>query len=111
MISKFQIINRFRSWKALALILILPSCWTSNITDLADPAIWLSPVKEKHTSYGVFLFRNQFNLSSVPQALNIGVSADNRYKLYVNGVLIGNGPARGDLGNWYYETYNIQAHL
>lgn len=93
------------------LILLLPFIWTANMKAPENSAVWLSPVNGKHTGYGVFLFRNTFNLNSIPKVLNINVSADNRYKLYVNGKLIGNGPARGDLGNWYYETYDIAKHL
>ncbi|MEJ0033874.1 MAG: hypothetical protein WDO15_27660 [Bacteroidota bacterium] len=39
------------------------------------------------------------------------VSADNRYKLFVNGTLVSLGPARGDLTNWNYETVDIAQYL
>jgi hypothetical protein len=35
------------------------------------------------------------------------VSADNRFIFFVNGVRVGDGPARGDLDHWRYETYDI----
>ncbi|MEM1134363.1 MAG: alpha-L-rhamnosidase C-terminal domain-containing protein [Bacteroidota bacterium] len=77
----------------------------------SEKAVWISPMNEKHTDYGVFLFRNTFLLDQIPEVLPIHVTADNRYKLYVNGILIGAGPARGDLENWYYETYDIKSYL
>ena len=39
------------------------------------------------------------------------VSADNRYKLYVNGHLVSLGPARGDIYNWNYETVDLSPWL
>lgn len=41
----------------------------------------------------------------------IHVSADNRYRLYVNGKPVCSGPARGDLYNWYFETIDIAPYL
>ena len=104
--------NLLKSRKTLILLVLsLPFIWMGSTRNPGSTAVWVSPVKEKHTGYGVFLFRNTFSLTSIPEALSIDVSADNRYKLYVNGTLIGNGPARGDLRNWYYETYDIKRYL
>lgn len=36
------------------------------------------------------------------------VSADERYELYLDGVLIGRGPDRGDLDHWSFESYRIE---
>jgi len=37
----------------------------------------------------------------------IDVSADERFVLFADGELIGRGPNRGSVGNWMYETYDI----
>jgi alpha-L-rhamnosidase len=74
-------------------------------------ASWIAHPTASQTDYGVFLFRKKIHLSSVPQDFVIYVSADNRYKLFVNGKYITNGPARGDQFNWNYETINISAFL
>ncbi len=37
----------------------------------------------------------------------VRVSADNRFILYVNGTRVGDGPARGDLGHWRYERFDL----
>jgi len=42
---------------------------------------------------------------------NIQVSADNRYKLYINGNIVSMGPARGDTYFWNYETVDIAPFL
>ncbi len=56
---------------------------------------------------GVFLFRKTFNLPNKPGSFKINVSADNRYRLFVNGNPVCFGPARGDTQNWYFETLDI----
>lgn len=62
-------------------------------------------------NYGVYHFRKSFELASKPDSFIINVSADNRYKLYVNGELVSLGPAKGDVFNWNFETLDIAAHL
>jgi alpha-L-rhamnosidase len=59
----------------------------------------------------VFLFRNNFDIESVPDRFIIHVSADQRYQLYVNGERIAFGPARGDPLHWRFETLDIAPHL
>ena len=49
----------------------------------------------------------RFDPHQINLPLNIHVTADHRYKLYLNGELIGLGPQRGDLNNWYVDTYNL----
>jgi len=55
-------------------------------------ASWISPSKESLNDYGVFLFRNSVTLTTVPDISKIYVSADNRYRLYVNGKYVNPGP-------------------
>ena len=59
----------------------------------------------------VLHFKKTFSLTTVPAKFVIDVSADNRFILFVNGERIGDGPARGDLANWRYETFDIASHL
>lgn len=61
--------------------------------------------------YGVFKFRKTFTLSEKPSAFVVHVSADNRYKLYVNEKLVSQGPARGDLYFWNFETVDLAPYL
>jgi len=75
------------------------------------PSRWISHPDGPQRDYGVFHFRKVFKLSTVPKDFVIHVSADNRYRLFVNGKAVSAGPARGDLYNWYYETINIAPYL
>ena len=45
------------------------------------------------------------------RSLIVHVSADNRYRLFVNGESVGVGPARSGLRRWRYETYDLASHL
>src|ERR1039458_2247001 len=58
-----------------------------------------APVRE----YGVYHFRRTFDLAEKPASFVVNVSADNRYKLYVNGEEAAVGPARGDRFDWRYD--------
>ena len=76
------------------------------------PAVWIGCHAEKSgADLRVAYFRKSAQLNTVPDAHLIRVSADNRYKLFVNGVLVSLGPARSDLSNWNYETVDIAPYL
>jgi hypothetical protein len=55
----------------------------------------------------VLHFRRTLARASVPVSYPVRVSADNRFVLFVNGVRIGDGPARGDLTHWRYERFDL----
>jgi alpha-L-rhamnosidase len=66
---------------------------------------------DRGTSYGVYYFRKSISLSGKPSKFIIHISADNHYKLYINGALASTGPARGSFNNWNYETVDIAQYL
>ncbi len=74
-------------------------------------AQWISVPSATNDGYGVYLFRKTIELASKPGKYIIHVSADNRYKLYVNERLVSMGPARGDIAHWNYETMDIASYL
>ena len=74
-------------------------------------ASWITHLSALQREYGVYHFRKTFTIAVVPPIFLIHVSADNRYRLFINGIPVNSGPARGDLFNWYYETLNIAPYL
>ncbi len=73
-------------------------------------ASWItSPDADR--GYGVYFFRKGLTLNEKPDRFVIHVSADNRYKLYVNGVQVAAGPAKGDVRNWSFDTVDIAPWL
>lgn len=73
-------------------------------------AQWLMP-PDNPNGYGVYHYRRTFHLQTVPGMCYVNVSGDNRYELFVNGVRVCYGPARGDLNHWPYETVDIAPYL
>lgn len=74
-------------------------------------AYWIADPDADPYSPAVFLFRKSFELTTLPQRMIVHISADQRYKLYVNGKYVCNGPARGSLLNWNFESTDIAAFL
>ena len=74
-------------------------------------AIWIVVPGESSQEYGVYRFKKSVQLTTKPSRFIIHVSADNRYKLFVNGQLVSLGPARGDIYHWNFETVNIAPYL
>jgi len=66
---------------------------------------------DRGIAYGVYYFRKNISLTGKPSKFIIHVSADNHYKLYVNGKLASIGPARGTFDYWNYETADIAKYL
>lgn len=83
--------------------LLLKGSWHSSS--------WISAPGIAQRDYGVYHFRKTLDLSAKPSRYIIHISADNRYRLWVNGQPICSGPARGDLYNWNYETVDIAPYL
>jgi alpha-L-rhamnosidase len=72
---------------------------------------WISHPSSSLFDYGVFRFRNHFSLDKDPEKFIVYVSADNRYRLFVNGSEVCSGPARGTMQNWRYEIVDIAPWL
>lgn len=74
-------------------------------------ARWISYIYDPRQDLGVFAFRTRLNLDELPETLLVRISADNRYKLYVNGEMVSYGPQRGDILHWHYETIDLAEKL
>lgn len=74
-------------------------------------AHWIMHPEVQPQTHSVILFRKTFELDSKPDSFIIHLSADNHYRLFVNGNYIGRGPARGDLSHWFFETIDIAGFL
>ena len=60
-------------------------------------AFWIAVPDAPAEDYGLYYFRKKISLQERPSQFIVHVSADNRYKLYVNEKLISVGPALGDI--------------
>ena len=82
-----------------------------DITQKEWKAFWIAAPNTPANDYGVYHFRKTVTLPAKPSRFIVHVSADNRYKLYVNGTLVSLGPARGDMAYWNYETVDLAPFL
>jgi alpha-L-rhamnosidase len=81
---------------------LLTNYWKAN---------WITHPSESLLDYGVFHFRKEFEIKAQPAEFIINISADNRYRLFVNGIPVCFGPARSDLEHWSFESIDIASYL
>lgn len=73
--------------------------WIPGFDDTVDPGQFV-------------LFRKTFNLVEKPAGeCLLRVSADTRYRLFVNGKSVSFGPCKSYPTRWYYETVDIYGFL
>src|SRR5690606_24699710 len=70
------------------------------------PARWITTPEPDADNY-VVAYRLILKLDA-PLKARVHVTADQRYRFFVDGVLEGEGSERGDLHNWYYESYDLE---
>ncbi|KAH7400435.1 Six-hairpin glycosidase-like protein [Cadophora sp. MPI-SDFR-AT-0126] len=86
------------------------------ICQLNDNWVWIpdwidSPPSSINTAGRIVNFKRNFDLTAVPTSTILHISADTRYKIYVNGKRIAVGPSRSSLMIWYYDTIDIAPYL
>jgi len=72
-----------------------------------EKACWIWSAEPGDPKFSVRRFRGRFTTDQAAH-LTCHVSADSRYLLYLDGALVGRGPARSDLGHYVYDTYQIE---
>ncbi|GAB4038805.1 family 78 glycoside hydrolase catalytic domain [Spirosoma gilvum] len=110
--ARFLALLFFVSVVAVAQTPSTPSPWTSQYWS----ARWIvhgtgQPPTTSARQYGIYHFRKAIDLAQKPARFVVHVSADNRYRFFVNGKAIALGPARSDLLNWNYETLDLAPYL
>ncbi|MCG6190994.1 alpha-L-rhamnosidase N-terminal domain-containing protein [Maribellus maritimus] len=102
--------------KLLSLIFIFSSIAVSaqfgnRLQNNEWDASWVCVPDAGETDAGLYIFRKKINFESVPQKFEVRVTADNRYKLYVNETLVSLGPALGDIQHWNYATIDLAPYF
>ena len=109
------------AWSAVILIVLLVTAAGGSIyaQNPAQPdsltrswrASWITHPTAPLREPIVLHFRRMVAFAAVPASYIVRVSADNRFILFVNGKRVGDGPARGDLTHWRYETFDLASYL
>ncbi|MDX2190703.1 MAG: family 78 glycoside hydrolase catalytic domain [Bacteroidota bacterium] len=72
---------------------------------------WITHPDISLNDYNVVLFRKILELDKKPVQYIINITADNRYRLYVNGKQVCYGPQLSDIRHWRFETVDIARYL
>ncbi|HOF87287.1 MAG TPA: alpha-L-rhamnosidase C-terminal domain-containing protein [Armatimonadota bacterium] len=70
-------------------------------------AQWVDDPRRPLGAPSVALYRLRFALPAAAVA-RIHVTADNRYRLFLDGGQVGRGPERGDPRHWRFESYDLE---
>ena len=98
--------------KVIVSLLIVFTIVTSIFAeDVKWTAHWIMHPTVQPQDHAMILFRKSFDLPAKPAKFVVHVSADNHYRLFVNGKYITRGPARGDISHWFYETLDLAEYL
>ena len=80
--------------------------------------IWLPGTPAATPGPAAAMFRKEVVLTSAPQAVTAWVTADLKYRLYVNGRLVSRGPvdigrdySGGSTHRWFYDTRDLSAYF
>jgi hypothetical protein len=74
-------------------------------------ARWITHPAAPKADYGVWLFRRNFDLAAKPARFVVHVTADARYRLWVNGEPVLRGPQASDPAEWRYESLDLAPWL
>lgn len=74
--------------------------------------IWTGEWDHQYYEKPVFvLFRKKIVLQNEPEKAKLEISADSRYKLFINEAFVEAGPAKGDSEIWYKDSVDIKKYL
>jgi len=71
-----------------------------------------APEESSPSHYQVRYFRRCFDVAGLHSAkLTVHVSADSRFVFFCNGLVVGRGPAKGDVNHHFYDTFDLTSLL
>ena len=80
-----------------------------DLNRLTTNWIWLPEwTPEDYGDARIVYFRKELTVSKLPDSKRIRISADSRYKLYVNGRFVQEGPQKAlNLQEWYVDEAEL----
>ena len=90
--------------------MIIPVSTSAAVKPLCK-AKWLWPEGSMYL-YNCFAhFRHDFELEAVPESAPLFITADQAYRLHINGQYVCRGPARGYQSHWPYDEIDVREWL
>jgi hypothetical protein len=74
-------------------------------------ARWITHPAAPRSDYGVWLYRRTLELAEMPARFVVHVTADARYRFWVNGTPVLRGPQASDAAEWRYESIDLAPWL
>ena len=84
---------------------------SSRLLTTRWPASWITHLAAPKDEYGVYLFRKRLELAAPPAHFVVHVTADARYRFFVNGQSVSFGPQRSDPMVWRYDSVDLAPWL
>lgn len=72
---------------------------------------WITSPDAVYSDNRLFAFKKDFDLDDIPESAKLNISAEARYKLFVNGKRAAFGPCRSSAEEKYYDTLDIAEYL
>lgn len=82
-----------------------------NALNFPSDAVWLWPNNRMYLYNSYAGFRYDFELETLPSSAPFCITADQSYRLYVNGKYVCRGPRRGYQDHWSYDVPDILSFL
>jgi len=99
------------SRKSIIFVFLILTVSFLSAQEVKWTAHWIMHPTLEPQAHAVILFRKDFELAAKPEKFVVHLSADNHYRLFVNGKYVLRGPARGDIFHWFFETIDIAGFL
>lgn len=74
-------------------------------------ASWIAPAGAAEKKNFYFRASKKFNIENLPSLANLHIAVESYYILYINGILVDRGPARGTHTLNFYDTYDVACYL
>lgn len=72
--------------------------------------MWITHATLGHTA-GLFQFKKNFTVNSVPEKAEVKLSADTKYRLYINNKFVQVGPAKRSEFHSFYDTIDLLPYI
>lgn len=82
-----------------------------SFPEILKKAKWIWPNNAMYLLNSYAGFRHDFEMDSLPESAPAHLTADQSYRLYVNGRYVCRGPVRGQQKNWQFDTVDLASFL